>query len=150
MTRITLTALLLAGLPAAAFAWQPRGGRGREPSDAAHGLRCPGGEPDRLRPEAKLFVGDVTKKARVLPRPERPAEAKRAGISGVVRAEVVIDLHSGKVVWARVGVGHPLLRRAVAGVVCGAQFYPTNITGRPIKVGGIITYRFRRRAPAPG
>lgn len=146
MARVNLTAFLIAGLAAACFAQQPRNAAGRgEPEDAAISFRCPGGEPGHQRPEAKLFVGDVTRKARLLPRPEYSREARRAGISGVVRAEVVIDLHSGEVVWAGVGGGHPLLRQAVKDVVCRARFYPTFIIGRPAGVRGFITYRFGAR-----
>lgn len=144
MARISLTALLLAGLAAAAFAQQPRGEKARERTDAALGFACPGGESDQLRPEVKTFLGDVTKKARVLPKPEYP-RAKRTGMSGVVRAEVVIDIHSGKVVWARIVSGHPLFRQAVKDVVCRAEFYPAFINSRPIRVGGTIAYKFRRR-----
>ena len=91
-----------------------------------------------------MSLGDVTKKARVLPKPKYPREAKNARISGIVRAEVVIDIHSGEVVWAKIDNGHPLLREAVKDVVCRAQFYPTFINSPPIRVGGIITYRFGR------
>jgi TonB family protein len=144
MKRSLLAAALVIGLVAPRAAQQrPTGGD--ESEAAAVGFDYPSGEANPNRPEAKLSVGDVTKKARVLPRPAYPRQARTARISGVVRAEVVIDMHSGKVVWAKIGDGHPLLREAVKKVVCWAQFYPIIVNGPPMRVGGIITYRFGRR-----
>ena len=145
MRRITLTAFLVTGLAVAYFAQEPRGAIERNKSeDVMVSFKCPSGEPEQVRPELKMSLGDVTKKARVLPKPKYPREAKIAKISGIVRAEVVIDIHLGDVVWAKIDNGHPLLREAVKEVVCRAQFYPTLINSPPIRVGGIITYRFGR------
>ena len=145
MRQITLTAFLVTGLAVACVAQGSRGATERDKSeDAAISFKCPSGASDQVRPEVKMSLGDVTKKARVLPKPKYPREAKNARISGIVRAEVVIDIHSGEVVWAKIDNGHPLLREAVKDVVCRAQFYPTFINSPPIRVGGIITYRFGR------
>jgi outer membrane biosynthesis protein TonB len=108
------------------------------------GFQCPDGTENESRPEIKLSVGDVTKKAKELPKPKLPSEAKAAGVFGKVVAEVAIDIHSGKVVWARIVSGHPLLREAVKAVVCQARFYPSLINSAPIKVSGKITYSFRK------
>ena len=143
MRRITLTAFFVIGLAVACFAQEPRSATERDKSeDAAISFKCPNGESEQARPEVKLSLGDVTKKARVLPKPKYPREAKDAKISGIVRAEVVIDIHSGEVVWAKIDNGHPLLREAVKEVVCRAQFHPTFINSPPIRIAGIITYRF--------
>ena len=107
------------------------------------GSQCPGGEANQPRPSVKLYLGDVTKKALELPQPEYPQKAKAAGVSGSVRVEVVIDINSGRVVWARVLNGHPLLQEAVSDVMCRVRFTHTNdVDGR---VSGIVTYRFVRR-----
>jgi outer membrane biosynthesis protein TonB len=144
MKRRLLAAALVIGIFAPCAARQ--GPAGRDESEVVSvGFDCPSGESNPNRPEAKLSLGDVTKKARVLPKPAYPRQARAAKISGVVRAEVVIDMHSGRVAWARVGGGHPLLREAVKGVVCGAQFYPVITNGPPFSVSGIITYRFGKR-----
>lgn len=104
------------------------------------GFQCPGGELNRPRPDAILRLGNVTKKALDLPRPVYP---KGARAYGNVRAEVVININTGRVVWARVLNGHPLLQEAVSNVVCRARFAPTNdVNGR---VNGIIIYRFGQR-----
>ena len=107
-------------------------------------FKCPSGTSEQSQPEVKLSVGDVTKKARLLPKPKYPREAKAAKISDIVRAEVVIDILSGKVIWAKIDNGHPLLREAVKQVVCQAQFYPALIDGPPMRASGIITYRLGR------
>lgn len=104
------------------------------------------GCPDRnlsARPNAKIDLGDVTKKAIYLPHPKYPASARTLTMSERVNAEVVIDINSGRVVWASVTSDHPLLSSAVSDVVCRARFAPTyDVDGF---VSGSITYRFARR-----
>jgi len=110
------------------------------------GFQCPGKE-SSPRPTAKINLSDVTKKAIQLPRPKYPPLAKAAGLFGNVKAQVLIDMNSGDVVWAQVISGHPLLQAAVRNVVCQARFTPINdVDGR---VSGILTYRFARRRGVP-
>ena len=107
------------------------------------GFKCPGRELNQERPESKLNLGDVTKKALELPQPVYRRWSQGSRVSDIAQAEVVIDINSGRVVWARLSNGHPLLRVAVRDVVCRARFVPTNdVNGR---AGGIITYRARLR-----
>jgi hypothetical protein len=107
------------------------------------GFNCPDRELNQARPDTKLNLGDVTRKAIELPRPEYWRWARGSRVSGSAQAEVVIDVNSGKVVWARLLNGHPLLQVAVGDVVCRARFAPTNdVDGR---ARGIITYRVGRR-----
>lgn len=112
--------------------------------EADVGFQCPNGTENEPHPEIKLSVGDVTKKAKELPKPKRSSEAKAARVFGKVVAEVAIDMHSGKVVWARIVSGHPLLQEAVKAVVCQARFYPSLINSATIKIGGTLTYSFRK------
>jgi hypothetical protein len=105
------------------------------------GFNCPDRELNQERPDTNLRLGDVTEKTVELPQPESWRGAKSARVCGRSQAEVVIDINSGKVVWARLLNGHPLLRVAVGQVVCRARFTPTNdVNGR---VSGIITYKAR-------
>lgn len=114
--------------------------------DRIVGFKCPDREPDQLRPDVPgAQLGDVTKKAIKLPPPFYSREARVADIKGRVRAEVVIDVNSGHVVWARIFSGHPLLQPGVIRVVCRARFAPTIVEGRPMRVSGILTYRFGTR-----
>ena len=95
---------------------------------------------DRELDRPRLHLGDVTRKALVLPQPEYPRAAWAARVSGDVKVEVVIDINSGRVAWARVLDSPPLLQDAVRDVVCQARFSPTNdVDGR---VSGILIYRF--------
>ena len=112
------------------------------PEELSAGFQCPGKDANQLRPNPKLKLGDVTKKAIQLPRPRYPQLAKAAGLHGNVKAEVVIEMNSGSVAWAQVISGHPLLKAAVRDVVCRARFVPTNVDGH---AGGILSYRFARR-----
>lgn len=54
------------------------------------GFQCSTGESNQPRPEVKLHLGDVTKKALKLPQPDYSQKSKAARISGQVRVEVVI------------------------------------------------------------
>jgi TonB family protein len=109
----------------------------------AVGIKCPGVEPNQPRPEiVKLRLGDITKKALEFPRPEYPQNAKAAGIKGRVRAEVVLEITSGRPVWARTLSGNPFLQGAVYKVVCRARFPPAFVDGPPNGVSGIINYKF--------
>ena len=112
-------------------------------TQGAVGFQCPTGESNQPRPNFRIRLGDVTKKALELPPPIYPRTARFARISGVVKAEVVININTGKVVWARTLNGHDLLQDAVRDVVCRARFAPVNDADG--YVGGIITYRFGRR-----
>lgn len=111
-------------------------------SDAHSGFQCPGRVPNQPRPTTKADLGDVTRKARRLPKPTYPKSAKAAGAYGTVKVEIVIAVNTGSVVWAQVISGHDLLKAAVAEVMCGARFYPTNDADG--YVSGFLTYRFSR------
>jgi hypothetical protein len=109
--------------------------------DAVIGFTCPDRALNRERPSTKFSLGDVTKKAVKLPQPDYWRFAKTARICGRSQAEVVIDLNSGGVVWARLLNGNPLLQVAVADVVCQARFAPINDVN--VRALGVITYKAR-------
>jgi|SRR4051812_16692781 TonB family protein len=88
-----------------------------------------------------IHFGVLNSKGINIPKPVYPAAAKDAKISGVVKAVVVID-ETGKVMWARVPNGNPLLRDAVKTVVCQARVKPIRLARHPVKFTGILTYRF--------
>jgi TonB family protein len=76
-----------------------------------------------------------------IPKPAYPPEAKDAKISGVVTAHVVVD-ETGKVIWARIRTGDPLLLAAVKTVVCQARLKPAKVRGQFVKTHGLLTYKF--------
>lgn len=83
----------------------------------------------------------LNNKATSLPKPPYPAAARAVGASGAVSVQVLID-ENGDVVSATAVSGHPLLRAAAAQAARGAKFSPTQLSGIPVKVAGIITYNF--------
>lgn len=95
-------------------------------------------------PPAKTIAGGVLNgKAISLPKPEYPEDARRAGVSGVVKVHVLID-ESGMVVSAQAVSGMEMasLQRAAEAAALRATFSPTLLSGRPVKVSGVITYSF--------
>jgi TonB family protein len=90
---------------------------------------------------APISGGVLNGKAVSLPRPAYPAVARAARASGTVTVQVTID-ESGKVIAARAVGGHPLLQQAAVQAAYGARFSPTQLSGQPVKVTGVITYNF--------
>jgi len=79
-----------------------------------------------------------------LPKPAYPEEARALRASGKVVVQVVID-EFGSVIRACAIQGPPILARASETAAYGAKFTSTLLKGRPVKVGGIITYNFVHR-----
>jgi Ca-activated chloride channel family protein len=91
---------------------------------------------------AKPVSGGVLNgKAINLPKPLYPPGAKRLRASGVVTVEVLLD-EDGKVVSARAIEGNTMLREAAVYAARQARFSPTILSGHPVKVSGVITYKF--------
>lgn len=94
------------------------------------------------KPAPKTISGGVVNgKAISLPAPAYPAAAKAVGAKGSVSVQVLID-EDGSVVSANAASGHPLLRQAAEGAARRAKFRPTQLSGQPVKVSGVITYVF--------
>jgi TonB family protein len=75
------------------------------------------------------------------PEPTYPALARAARASGVVTVHVTVD-ESGHVVSAEAVSGHPLLRPAAVAAARQARLTPTLLSGKPVKVSGVLTYNF--------
>ena len=88
-----------------------------------------------------LRIEHLQSKVIDIPKPVYPREAKDAKITGVVTAHVVVD-ETGKVIWARVVTGDPLLQGAVKSVVCLARLKPARVRGQYVKTNGLLTYKF--------
>lgn len=78
-----------------------------------------------------------------LPKPPYPAPARAIGAAGNVDVQVTID-ETGRVVSARAVAGHPLLRQAAEKAAWSAKFKPTLLSDQPVKVTGVIIYKFIR------
>lgn len=76
-----------------------------------------------------------------LPQPTYPENAKRLRASGLVSVEVVVD-ELGKVVSAKALSGPAILRDVSEQAARRAKFSPTKLSGQPVKVAGVIHYKF--------
>jgi TonB family protein len=76
-----------------------------------------------------------------LPPPSYPETARRLRITGVVTIEVVVD-ETGKVISAVASGGPMTLREAAVQAALRARFSPTKLSGQPVKVSGLINYKF--------
>jgi TonB family protein len=94
-----------------------------------------------LPPGKTISGGILNGKAISLPKPVYPPIAKQARASGTVAVQVLID-EEGNVVSASAVSGHPLLRAAAVAAARGAKFSPTKLSGKPVRVSGVITYNF--------
>jgi protein TonB len=70
-----------------------------------------------------------------------PPTARAARIGGSVVVQVQVD-EQGRVVSATAVSGPPLLRAAAQQAALRARFTPTQLSGQPVRVNGIITYTF--------
>jgi protein TonB len=76
-----------------------------------------------------------------LPPPLYPDAAKRMRTQGIVSVDVILD-ETGKVVSANASTGPPILREAAVQAALKARFSPTKLSGQPVKVSGVINYKF--------
>jgi TonB family protein len=83
------------------------------------------------------------------PVPLYPPVAKAARAQGAVAVQVVVD-EAGRVVSAQAVGGHPLLRQAAEAAAHQSRFAPTLLSGRPVRVSGVITYDFDLGAAPDG
>jgi protein TonB len=73
--------------------------------------------------------------------PPYPPIAKAARASGAVQVQVTIS-EDGRVMDAAVVSGHPLLRDAALQAAKQWVFKPTELSGVPVKVQGVLTFNF--------
>ena len=99
--------------------------------------------PAITKPTAPISKGVITGEAIYLPKPPYPQAAIAVGAQGAVSVQVLID-ESGRVVSAKAVDGNPLLRTAAIGAARQARFNPTKLSGNPVKVTGVIVYKFTR------
>ena len=100
--------------------------------------------PVEIMPKSKPIIksdGVVNGKARFLPKPVYSAAAKAVKANGAVNVQVMID-EAGNVVSANAVDGHPLLRMEAEKAARNAKFNPTFLSKQPVKVSGVIVYKF--------
>lgn len=98
--------------------------------------------PPAPRPGLKPVSGGVLNgTALSLPSPIYPESARRLRTAGIVTVEVVVD-ETGKVISAVATSGPALLRDVAVQAALRARFSPTKLSGQPVKVAGLINYKF--------
>ncbi|HEX6125069.1 MAG TPA: TonB family protein [Pyrinomonadaceae bacterium] len=97
-------------------------------------------EAPKSRTQSKGVVNGI---ALSLPKPPYPPPAKAINLTGTVNVQVLID-ESGDVVSARAVDGHLLFRAEAERAARKAKFRPTLLSDQPVKVTGVIVYRFSR------
>lgn len=92
-------------------------------------------------PPNMVSSGIVNGKAINLVKPQYPPAAKAVRASGAVNVQVVID-EQGNVISASAVSGHPLLKSAAESAAKTSKFAPTILSGKAVKVSGIVVYNF--------
>ncbi len=111
----------------------------REKSDIFGDIPPP--PPARKDPPDVISGGVLNGKARSLPKPPYPAAARAVNATGAVNVQVTIDTE-GNVIEAKAVSGHPLLRQAAESAARAARFNTTMLSGKPVKVRGVLVYTF--------
>lgn len=92
--------------------------------------------------QRKATAGSVlNSKAISLPKPEYPAIAREANVSGSVTVQITVD-EDGNVTSAKAVSGHPLLQSAAVDAARQAKFAPTRLEGKAVKIQGVVVYTF--------
>jgi periplasmic protein TonB len=95
--------------------------------------------PTQIRRSEGVLRGNAINR----PVPDYPPLARQANVSGDVIIEILVD-EQGEVSNARVLQGHPLLRAAALQAAQQWKFRPTLLNNQPVKVQGVLTFRFTR------
>lgn len=85
--------------------------------------------------------GVLNGKAIDLPKPQYPAAARAVRASGAINVQITVD-ENGNVVSASAVSGHPLLRSAAVAAARNAKFEPTLLSGKAVKVSGVLVFNF--------
>ncbi|MEP6902049.1 MAG: TonB family protein [Actinomycetota bacterium] len=85
--------------------------------------------------------GVLNGKATNLVKPTYPMAARAVRASGTVNVLVMVD-EQGDVISASAVSGHPLLRASAVQAARASKFSPTILSGKPVKVTGVIVYNF--------
>ena len=92
-------------------------------------------------PPRNINGGVLNGKAKSLAKPAYPAAARAVNAEGAVNVQITID-EEGNVSSATAVSGHPLLRQAAEAAALESKFSPTQLSGQPVRVTGIVVYNF--------
>lgn len=93
--------------------------------------------PKEIKVSGGVLQGSAIRKVQ----PPYPPIAKAARAQGAVQVQVTIS-ENGRVMGAQVISGHPLLREAALQAARQWVFKPTELSGVPVKVQGVLTFNF--------
>ncbi len=93
-------------------------------------------------PTKPISAGVLNGRAISKPQPVYPPAARAVRASGSVIVQVSVD-ESGRVTNAHAASGHPLLRASAVQAARSTRFEPMKLSGRPVKMAGVLTYNFR-------
>ena len=93
----------------------------------------------KTEPEAhsNVLQGSATRRVQ----PVYPPIAKAARTNGSVRVQITVN-ESGEVTDAQAISGHPRLRDAAIRAARQWRFKPTELSGKPVKTQGLLTFKF--------
>lgn len=111
-----------------------------EPVKAADPPPIPKAEPKK---PTMVTKGVINGEAISLPKPPYPAHARAVGVAGDVNVQILIN-EQGTVVSAKAVSGPALLKGEAERAAWKARFKPTYLSEVPVKVTGVIVYRFTR------
>ena len=94
-------------------------------------------------PRRPVSIGVVNGNATYLPKPPYSQAAIMVGAQGEVTVQVTID-ETGKVISSKAVSGHVMLRGPAEKAAWSAKFTPTLLSNVPVKVTGVIVYKFTR------
>ena len=75
------------------------------------------------------------------PQPAYPPIARSTKTSGTVTVQVLVS-EEGDVISAKAVSGHKSLRQAAIDAAYQAKFSPTVVSGKPVRVSGVLRYGF--------
>lgn len=106
-------------------------------------VEMPSGSPtaNSVAVPGTISGGVLNGKATSLPKPAYPPAARAVRATGSVSVQVLVD-EKGNVVTATAVSGHPLLKQAAVEAAKNAKFSPTMLSGKAVKVKGVLTFNF--------
>ena len=134
---LIITTLLISGV----LGYLLNGYISREPA-AARPIREESEQPSNVEQDQPVVEGPLNGKEVTLMKPEYPAKAKSAGVSGKVTVAILVN-KQGLVVSASVLNGQPPLRDAAIAAARKTKFLPEKLAGESSKISGTITYNFK-------
>lgn len=100
----------------------------------------------QIKASGGVLQGSATRKVQ----PVYPATARAARATGAVQVQITVN-ELGEVINAQVIGGHPMFRDAALQAAKQWRFKPTELSGKPVKTQGVLSFNFspgRNAAPS--